>query len=84
MPDPKQPVPRFEQRDAFCVLGVEACAWHIDEVDPGFHRLWMTRFMAHVSDYDFDPAKPRFDWMPPDTRGPDSFTAVWIPVVRRF
>jgi len=162
MADPQQPKPHFEHREAFRVLGVEAPAWHIDEVDPGFNDLWLNRFMAHhdqvqphsadqayygvwfgtlprdlsqgthlagmaiegdppvpdgwvirdipaadyavfdstlhhvgsatefalwhwlpESEFAFDTTKPRFDWMPPDTAGPDSLTAVWIPVIHR-
>ncbi len=38
--------PRFEQRDAFRVLGVEDDACKMETVDPGFNDLWMNRFMA--------------------------------------
>jgi len=38
--------PRFEKRDAFRVLGVEDEAKNMEEVDPGFHDLWMNRFMS--------------------------------------
>jgi hypothetical protein len=38
--------PRFETRGAFRVLGVEADAHQLDDQDPGFHDLWMNRFMA--------------------------------------
>ncbi|MFH1085020.1 MAG: hypothetical protein V1772_04580 [Chloroflexota bacterium] len=39
--------PRFETREAFTVLGVEDDAIKMDTVDPGFHDLWMRRFMPH-------------------------------------
>ena len=38
--------PRFEKREAFRVLGVEDDAKNMEEVDPGFHNLWMNRFMS--------------------------------------
>ncbi|NQT52299.1 GyrI-like domain-containing protein [bacterium] len=38
--------PRFETRGAFRVLGVEDDACNIEEADPGFHDLWMNRFMS--------------------------------------
>ena len=38
--------PRFEKRDAFRVLGVEDAAKNMEEADPGFHDLWMNRFMS--------------------------------------
>jgi predicted transcriptional regulator YdeE len=37
---------RFEKREAFRVLGVEDDAKNMEEVDPGFHNLWMNRFMS--------------------------------------
>lgn len=40
------PEPRFEQRDAFRVLGVEDDARNMEEADPGFHDLWMHQFMS--------------------------------------
>jgi predicted transcriptional regulator YdeE len=51
--------PRFETRTAFRLVGVEDDAWKIEEVDPGFHDLWMNRFMAHhvdVQPYSIDGA----------------------------
>lgn len=42
--------PRFERRDAFRVLGVEDDAYKIEGVDPGFHDLWMNRFMSRHDD----------------------------------
>ena len=35
------------------------------------------------SAYLYDGDKPRFDYMPPDTSGPETPVSVWIPVVRR-
>ena len=42
--------PRFERREDFRVLGIEDDAYKIDKVDPGFHDLWMNRFMARHDD----------------------------------
>ena len=42
--------PRFVQREAFRVLGVKDRARNIEEDDPGFHDLWMNRFMAHANE----------------------------------
>jgi predicted transcriptional regulator YdeE len=155
--------PHFEKRNAFRVLGVEDDACKMETTDPGFHDLWMNRFMSrhddvqphstdqayygvwintlpdggfgdgrHLaamavgsdapvpdgwvvreipaaeyavfdsnlrdvgdatefalrhwlpnSDYEMDTPKPRFDFMPPDTVGPESPVSVWIPVRRR-
>lgn len=154
--------PRLANLPAFNVLGVEDDAFKIDDVDPGFHDLWMRRFMAHdaevgaystdgvyyavwfgtrgtdisvgtylagmavragapvpegwvlrqvpsaeyavfdttlrdvgdatehaldswlpASDYVYDGAKPRLDYMGPGTEGQDAPVSVWIPVRRQ-
>jgi len=50
---------KFEKKTDFRVLGIEDDAFKIDEVDPGFHELWMNRFMAchdDVKAYSIDGA----------------------------
>jgi predicted transcriptional regulator YdeE len=152
--------PRFVEREAFWVVGVEDEAYKIEEVDPGFDDLWMNRFMAKHdeiqpfsvdgayygvwfgtqgsdlssgtylagmaveegadvpegwslrevpaatyavfdttlrdigeatefaldrwlpgAEYRYDGDAPRFDYMPPDTSGPETPVSVWIPVI---
>lgn len=51
--------PRFETRGAFRVLGIEDDACKIEKVDPGFHDLWMNRYMSKhdvVKSYSTDGA----------------------------
>jgi predicted transcriptional regulator YdeE len=51
--------PRFETRGAFRVLGVEDDAYKIEKVDPGFHDLWMNKYMSKhdtVKSYSTDGA----------------------------
>lgn len=38
--------PRFKKCEAFRVLGVEDNVGNIEEANPGFHDLWMNRFMS--------------------------------------
>ena len=42
--------PRFEERDAFKVLGIEDDAYKMEEVDPGFTDLWLNRFESRWDD----------------------------------